>query len=130
MLDVQERPFTELLRTRYREGATYDGLSRRCGRVRSTSWIGNLIQSSHPWAVNPPTRDTFAGFAKALGVTEEEVRVAIAREWYGADVAPTPPNAEDVMALFGGLRPEQQLLFAAVLMELRVNGQGEGRQGS
>lgn len=122
MFDSNARPFTTLLRKLYVQAGTFEDAARRCGHVRSTSWIHALIRSTNPWGVNPPHQNTIAKFALAFAVSEEHVRAAVAQEWYGVgNVSPTP-SLESVMPLYEGLTPGQKQVLAALLMELRVNG--------
>ncbi|MEP9385199.1 hypothetical protein [Nocardioides sp. KR10-350] len=121
MFNVKERPFTAWLRELYhRGGATYASVSRQCAHARSADWIGRLIRSREPWAVNPPTKETFAGFARAFGVPEEDVRAAIAREWYQVGTV-VPPSPDEIGELYGELTAARQGLFAAFALELVAN---------
>lgn len=82
--DPANRPFTHAVQqiaARY----GYQGLARRCRKARSDSWFRNLLTSGDPWAVSPPTRQTFPDLCRLLDVSD-----AVLRGWI-ASLQQSPP---------------------------------------
>ncbi len=95
-----QRPFTSRIEALRRKGMRFVDLQNGCDEARSSAWFNKLINSSSPWVVSPPGRDTLAGLSALTGASKRQVREWIAEEWYG--VVPTEQSAR-VRGLAGRL---------------------------
>lgn len=95
-MNDNDRPFTAALMKLRDAGATYQDLQDRSLDVRSLTWFRAVIVSDTPWAVHPPTPETFCGLTRLLAVSTTTLRQWIAIEWYGS-AQPTLP--QDVLRL-------------------------------
>jgi len=117
---LNERPFTALVNRCRRDGLRYEDLDRNSHRARSSAWFNNLVNSYRgPWKVAPPSPEAWPGLATLLGISEQHVREAIAREWFGVgpDVS-TTADVRQIIDIARDLDPSDLALLRLVAQRL------------
>ncbi|MDT3443319.1 MULTISPECIES: hypothetical protein [unclassified Pseudofrankia] len=122
--ELEGRPFTERIEDLRRRGYRYADLEAGSDRARSTAWFNKLINFG-PDAVGPPAQDTFAGFAKLLNVTQRDVAVAVAEEWYGVKAADQSRRVRGLAARINALSKADSDLVEQLIQRLQPSAKSE-----
>ena len=113
------RPFTDAInRKRAEDGLRFIDLETKSSRARSTAWYNYLVNSTTPWKVNPPTKDTFTGLRKLLGVSEQVLKNWIAQEWYGSSPDNVSTRVTVLADAIDALSEEDYVMLVAVLTRM------------
>lgn len=84
-------PFRESLKKLSAAGKDWQAMSYESDRARSHSWFRNMTEygawgtTTNGARVGPPTPDEFAGLAKLLGTTSDQIASMVVADFYGVD---------------------------------------------
>jgi hypothetical protein len=78
-----------------------------------------------PDAVGPPAQDTFVGFAKLLSITQRDVAIAVAEEWYGVRVGDQTQRVLGLAARINALSESDADLVERLIQRLQPAEEGD-----